>query len=124
MCSVSLKASWVMGLMPMTEPNMGLIAKAAREGEAARVKKARTIALELRQVDKIGQDHISSLSNLEGQWPIFLETLRHGRFERLHRQLSRHPMVIAMVLVGRASLIGALVILAGMLLADVLGWLR
>lgn len=108
----------------MTGPDKDLIAKVARDGEAARAKKARTIALELRRVDKIGQDHINSLSNLEGQWPIFLETLRQGRLERLFLRLSRHHIIISMVLVGRASLIGAYAIVAGMLAADLVGWLR
>src|SRR5690606_25233454 len=120
----SSKASWAMGFRPMTGPDRKSIAKVARDGEAARAKKARTVALELRRVDKIGQDHINSLSNLEDQWPVFLDTLRHGWLERWYRRLSRHHVVISMMLVGRASLIGAFAIVAGLLTADLAGWLR
>lgn len=108
----------------MTGLDKDVIAKVARDGEVARAKKAREIALELRRVDKIGQDHIKSLSNLEGQLPVFLETLRYGRVERWYLKMSRHHGVISMVLVGRASLIGASAIVAGMVAADVVGWLR
>ncbi|MEO9299748.1 hypothetical protein [Devosia alba] len=108
----------------MTGFNKDVIAKVARDGEIARAKKAREIALELRRVDKIDQDHVNSLSNLEGQLPVFLETLRYGRLERWYLKMLRHHGVISMVLVGRACLIGASAVVAAMLAADVAGWLR
>lgn len=108
----------------MTGPDKDWIAKVAREGEVARAKKAREIALELRRVDKIGQDHINSLSNLEGQWPVFLETLRYGRLERWYLKMLRYDGFVSMMLVGRACLIGASAIVTGMLAAEVAGWLR
>lgn len=108
----------------MTGPDKDLIAKAAREGEIARANKAREIAWVLRRVDKIGQDHINALSNLEGQWPVFLDTLRYSRLERWCRRLSRHQVFSSMVLVARASLLGAYGILVSMFAADIAGWLR